>query len=140
MQQITVHKVGLVIAAQDGEKFKVLLAKTKPGQWRLPSVALDVPQPQCDKEAVEPLRDALNLGSTSYVHHLFFRDSRETGSVTRFYALKCATPEQALSETARILGCETRWASFEEASWVIAAEELDVAQWAERLVQPKAAL
>ncbi len=139
MQENTIHKVGLVIATQDGDTFKVLLAKTQPGKWRLPSRALPAAQAQCDKESVEPLRAELNLGKSSYVNNLFFRDSRDAGIVTRFYALRCATPDQAMAEAARVLNCETRWASFEEASWVIAADELEVAQWGERLVQPKAA-
>jgi hypothetical protein len=138
MQENIVHKVGLVIAAQDGDKFKVLLAKTQPGQWRLPSRKLAAALAQCDKDAVEPFRTELNLGKTAYINNLFFRDSREAGVVTRFYALKSATPDQALAEAARVLGCQTRWASFEEASWVIAAAELEVAQWGERLVHPKA--
>lgn len=138
MQENTIHKVGLIIAAPDGDKFKVLLAKTRPGQWRLPSVPLADALSQCDKEAVEPFRAALNLGKSSYVNNLFFRDSREKGTVTRFYALKCSTPEQALEEAARVLDCQTRWASFEEASWIVAAEELEVTQWGERLLTPKA--
>lgn len=138
MQENTVHKVGLVITTADGDKFKVLLAKTRPGQWRMPSTALSTSLEQCDKDAVEPFRTELNLGKSAYVNNVFFRDSREAGAVTRFYALKCTTPDQALHEAARLLGCETRWASFEEAFWVIAPAELEVAQWAERLVAPKA--
>lgn len=137
MQENTIHKVGLIIAAADGEKFKVLLAKTRAGHWRLPSTALADALTQCDKEAVEPFRADLNLGKSSYVNNLFFRDSRDKGTVTRFYALKCSTPEQALEETARVLECQTRWASFEEASWIVAAEELEVTQWGERLLTPK---
>jgi hypothetical protein len=137
MQENTVHKVGLVITTADGDKFKVLLAKTRPGQWRMPSQVLSTSLEQCDKDAVEPFRTALNLGKSAYVNNVFFRDSREAGVVTRFYALKSTTPDQALNESARLLGCETRWASFEEAFWVIAPAELEVAQWAERLVIPK---
>jgi hypothetical protein len=137
MQENMVHKVGLVIAAPEGDKFKVLLAKTRPGQWRLPSAPLPVALEQCDKDAVEPFRSQLNLGKTSFVNNVFYRDSREGGKVTRFYALKCATPDQALAEAARILDCPTKWASFEEASWVVAADELEVAQWGERLLSPK---
>jgi hypothetical protein len=139
MQENMVHKVGLVIAVADGDKAKVLLAKTRPGQWRLPSVSLPVALEQCDKDAVEPFRSQLNLGKTSYVNNVFFRDSRESGKVTRFYVLKCSTPDQALAEAARVLDCPTKWASFEEAFWIVAAEELEVAQWGERLLAPKPA-
>jgi hypothetical protein len=94
MQENIVHRVGFVIAAAEGDRFKVLLAKTRPGQWRLPSDSLPVAFAQCDKDAAEPFRAQLNLGKSSYINNLFFRDSREDGKVTRFYALKCTTPER----------------------------------------------
>jgi hypothetical protein len=137
MQENIVHKVGFVIAAVDGNKIKVLLAKTRPGQWRLPSAPLPLALVECDKDSAEPFRVQLNSGKTAYVNNVFFRDSREDGRLTRFYALKCTTPDQALEEAGRVLNCQTKWASFEEASWIVAAEELEVTQWGERLLSPK---
>lgn len=137
MKETSVHKVGLVITHRDAAGIKVLLAKTKPGRWSFPDAALPDAVEHCDKDFVEPLRERLNLGKTSFISNVFYRDSRDAGVVTRFFALKCASPEAALTEAALILNCETRWASFEEASWVVAAPQLEVSQWAERLVTQK---
>lgn len=139
MQENIVNRVGFVIAAVDGDRISVLLVKSRPGRWRLPSVPLSVAITQCNKDALEPFRIQLNLGKTSYVNSVFFRDSLETGQVTRFYALRSDAPEQALRSTAFALNCHTKWASFEEATWIVAAEELEVIRWGERLLLPKTA-
>ena len=136
MQEI--HKVGFVIIHKEGGNARVLLAKTKPGQWRFPDQALAVALPQCDKDAAEPFRHALDAGKTSYLSNIYFRDAREDSRVSRFFALLSASPDAAQAGVARVLDCETRWASFEEAGWVVAAAQLEVAQWAERLVAAKA--
>lgn len=114
-----------------------MLVKSGPGKWRFPSADLPVALTYCDKESAEDFRAELNLGRSTYVNNVFFRDAREAGKVARFYALKCAAPDVALANVAEAMGVQTRWASFEEAYWVVAAEHLEIAQWAERLVVPK---